>query len=50
MAALIRQANNWNQNGQMERMVKATKEDHGERGMKKNPLLPPDQKPYMYGN
>ena len=35
-------------NGQMERMVKMTKNDQGER--KKNPLLPPDQKPYMVTN
>ena len=34
-------------NGQMERMVKMTKKDQGERGMEKNPLLPPDRKPYM---
>ena len=34
-------------NSQMERMVKMTKKDQGESGMDKNPLLPPDQKPYM---
>ena len=33
-------------NGQMERMVK----DQGERGIEKNPLLPPDRKPYMVTN
>ncbi len=37
-------------NGQMERMVKMTKKDQGERGMEKNPLLPPDRKPYMVTN
>ena len=37
-------------NGQMERMVKMTKKDQGERGMGKNPLLPPDRKPYMVTN
>ena len=37
-------------NGQMERMVKMTKKDQGERGMEKNPLLPPDWKPYMVTN
>ena len=37
-------------NGQMERMVKMTKKDQGERGMEKNTLLPPDQKPYMVTN
>ena len=34
-------------NGQMGRMVKMMKEDQGERRMEKNPLLPPDRKPYM---
>ena len=41
----------------MERMVKMTKKDQGERGMekkkkkkKKNPLLPPDRKPHMVAN
>ena len=37
-------------NGQMERMVKMTKKDQGERGMEKNPLLPPDRKPYVVTN
>ena len=37
-------------NGQKERMVKMTKKDQGERGMEKNPLLPPDRKPYMVTN
>ena len=37
-------------NGQMERMVKMTKKDQGERGMENNPLLPPDCKPYMVTN
>ena len=37
-------------NGQMERMVKMMKKDQGERGMGKNPLPPPDQKPYMVTN
>ena len=38
-------------NGQMERMVKMTKKDQGEREMeKKNPLLPPDRKLYMVTN
>ena len=32
----------------MERMVRMMKKDQGERGMeKKNPLLPPNRKPYM---
>ena len=35
-------------NGQMERMMKMTMKDQGERGMEKNPLLPPDRKPYPY--
>ena len=48
MATLIRQAlKQLKPNGQMERMVKMTKKDQGERGMEKNPLLPPDRKPYM---
>ena len=36
-------------NGQMERMVKMTKKDQGQRGMGGggDPLLPPDGKPYM---
>ena len=34
----------------MERMVKMTKKDQGERGMEKNPLLPPDRKQYMVTN
>ena len=33
-------------NGQMERMVKMTKKE----GWKKNPLLPPDRKPYRVTN
>ncbi len=37
-------------NDQMERMVKMTKKDQGERGMEKNPLFPPDRKPYMVSN
>ena len=38
-------------NGQMESgMVKMTKKDQGERGREKNPLLPPDRKPYMVTN
>ena len=37
-------------NGQMERMVKMTKKDQGERGMENNPLLPPHRKPYMVTN
>ena len=37
-------------NGQMERVGKMTKKDQGERGMEKNPLLPPDRKPYMVTN
>ena len=37
-------------NGQMERMVKMTKNDQGEIGMENNPLLPPDRKPYMVTN
>ena len=34
-------------NDQMERMVKMTKKDYGERGMAENPLLPPYGKTYM---
>ena len=37
-------------NGQMERMVKMTKKDYGERGMAENPLLPPYGKTYMVTN
>ena len=37
-------------NSQMEKMVKMTKKDQGERGMEKNPLLLPDRKPYMVTN
>ena len=37
-------------NGQMERMVKMTMKDQGERGMEKHLLLPPDRKLYMVTN
>ena len=36
-------------NGQMERMVKMTKKDQGERGMEKS-ITPTNQQPYMVTN
>ena len=37
-------------NGQMERMVKMTKKDQGERGMEKKSITPTRSKPYMVTN
>ena len=49
MAALIRQANNWNQMARWKGWWKWWRKIK-EKGMGKNPLLPPNWKPYMVTN
>ena len=50
MAALIRQANNWNQMARRKGCWKWRRNIKEKEGWKKKPLLPPDRKPYMVTN
>jgi len=50
MAALIRQANNWNQMARWKGRWKWRRKIKEKEGWKKIPLLPPDRKPYMVTN
>ena len=50
MAALIRQANNWNQMARWKGWWKWWRKIKEKEGWKKNPLLPPDRKLYIVTN